>query len=182
MVTVTDRETQRSQGTGGRYCEGCPRCTDEGAGFCKQSHPQHNNLHPVCRKCGHCVLRGNHSDDTSDLQQSCWIGPSTFCDVVTELCIPASPTTWITGLRSTSQGMAQNTREAEDHFNSYIEKYVTAEDLRHDARAKSNPSTGRESFCSQTPSLQVDVELPSYLFGNSLYQLISLFTIQLTQG
>ena len=31
-------------------------------------HPQYNNLHPVCRKCGHCVLRGKHSDDTSDLE------------------------------------------------------------------------------------------------------------------
>ena len=29
MVTVLDRETQRSQSTGGRYCEGCPRCTDD---------------------------------------------------------------------------------------------------------------------------------------------------------
>ena len=69
MVTNTDRETQRSQGTGGRYCEGCPRCQDDSAGFCKQSHPQFNNLHPVCRKCGHCALRGSHSDDLSDLQQ-----------------------------------------------------------------------------------------------------------------
>jgi len=68
MVTVTDRETERSQRVGGRYCEGCPRCADDDAGFCKQSHPQHNNLHPVCRKCGHCVLRGSHADDTSDLQ------------------------------------------------------------------------------------------------------------------
>ena len=68
MVTVTDKDTQRSQGTGGRFCEGCPRCTDESVGFCKQSHPQYNNLHPVCRVCGHCALRGSHSDDTSDLQ------------------------------------------------------------------------------------------------------------------
>jgi len=68
MVTVTDKDTQLFQGTGGRFCEGCPRCTDESAGFCKQSHPQYNNLHPVCRVCGHCALRGSHSDDTSDLQ------------------------------------------------------------------------------------------------------------------
>ena len=68
MVTVTERETQRSQGTGGRYCEGCPRCRDADAGFCTQHHPQFNNLHPVCRRCGHCVLRGSHNDDISDLQ------------------------------------------------------------------------------------------------------------------
>ena len=67
MVTVLDRETQRSQSTGGRYCEGCPRCTDDPSQMCKQPHPQYQNLHPVCRRCGHCVLRGEHSDDTSDL-------------------------------------------------------------------------------------------------------------------
>ena len=67
MVTVLDRETQRSQSTGGRYCEGCPRCTDDPSKMCKQPHPQYQNLHPVCRRCGHCVLRGKHSDDTSDL-------------------------------------------------------------------------------------------------------------------
>jgi len=67
MVTLTDKETEQSQSTGGRYCEGCPRCKDSSAGFCKQGHIQHNNLHPVCRRCGHCVLRGGHSDDTSDL-------------------------------------------------------------------------------------------------------------------
>ena len=68
MVTVTERETQQSQGTGGRYCEGCPRCQNANSGFCTQPHPQYNNLHPVCRRCGHCVLRGSHSDDISDLQ------------------------------------------------------------------------------------------------------------------
>ena len=67
MVTVTERETQQGQGTGGRYCEGCPRCQDANAGFCSQPHPQYNNLHPVCRRCGHCVLRGSHNDDISDL-------------------------------------------------------------------------------------------------------------------
>ena len=78
MVTVTDRETERSQGTGGRYCEGCPRCQNSDAGFCAQRHPQHNNLHPVCRKCGHCVLRGSHSDDTSDLESPRMLPVSTI--------------------------------------------------------------------------------------------------------
>jgi len=56
MVTVTDKQTERSQGTGGRFCEGCPRCRDDDAGFCKQQHLQYNGLHPVCRVCGHCAL------------------------------------------------------------------------------------------------------------------------------
>ncbi|MEE2686903.1 MAG: hypothetical protein VX921_01500 [Chloroflexota bacterium] len=68
MTTLTDRETQQGQGTGDRYCEGCPRCNDSSAGFCTQRHAQYNNLHPVCRTCGHCALRGSHSDDLSDLE------------------------------------------------------------------------------------------------------------------
>ena len=49
-----------------------PRCQDAAtAGFCKQIHkPEYGNLHPVCRRCGHCVLRGQHNDDTSDLEQN----------------------------------------------------------------------------------------------------------------
>ena len=69
MTTVTDRETSRSQDTSGRYCDGCPRCTESDAGFCKQGHPRFNNLHPVCKACGHCVLRGTHKDDASDVKE-----------------------------------------------------------------------------------------------------------------
>ena len=69
MVTLETKETDLQLASNkGRFCEGCPRCTDESAGFCKQAHPKYNNLHPVCRVCGHCVLRGKHSDDTSDLR------------------------------------------------------------------------------------------------------------------
>ncbi len=68
VTTLPEQETRVSQGSGGRYCEGCPRCQDDGAGFCTMRHPQYNNLHPVCRRCGHCVLRGKHSDDISDLE------------------------------------------------------------------------------------------------------------------
>ena len=68
VTTLPEQETRLSQGSGGRYCEGCPRCRDADAGFCTSRHPQYNNLHPVCRRCGHCVLRGSHSDDTSDLE------------------------------------------------------------------------------------------------------------------
>ena len=68
VTTLPEQETRVSQGSGGRYCEGCPRCQDDGAGFCTMRHPQYNNLHPVCRRCGHCVLRGKHNDDISDLE------------------------------------------------------------------------------------------------------------------
>ena len=71
MVTILERETQESVGHGGRYCDGCPRCTDSEASFCKQQHPVHSGnsqgLHPVCRRCGHCVLSGSHNDNTDDL-------------------------------------------------------------------------------------------------------------------
>ena len=71
-TTLTRPETEYSQMAGGRSCEGCPRCKDAAnAGFCKQTHkPEYGNLHPVCRRCGHCVLRGQHNDDTSDLEQN----------------------------------------------------------------------------------------------------------------
>ena len=71
-TTITRPETEYSQMAGGRSCEGCPRCQDAAnAGFCKQTHnPEYGNLHPVCRSCGHCVLRGQHNDDTSDLEQN----------------------------------------------------------------------------------------------------------------
>jgi len=67
VVTVLDNITEQSKDTSGRYCEGCPRCKDSNSGFCKENHRKFNGLHPVCRRCGHCVLRGVHSDDTSDL-------------------------------------------------------------------------------------------------------------------
>lgn len=74
MTTVIDKpQTSTVVGSGYRRCEGCPRCQDPDAGFCKQYHVDINNggrygLHPVCRKCGHCVLRGSHADDISDLE------------------------------------------------------------------------------------------------------------------
>ena len=71
-ITRPGTEAEYSQMAGGRSCEGCPRCKDAAnAGFCKQTHnPEYGNLHPVCRSCGHCVLRGQHNDDTSDLEQN----------------------------------------------------------------------------------------------------------------
>ena len=66
-------------GSGYRRCEGCPRCQDSDAGFCKVQHSgvyQSQTYqqvipyvgHPICKKCGHCVLRGSHADDISDLE------------------------------------------------------------------------------------------------------------------
>ena len=60
--------TDSDQGFSERRCEGCPRCQDSDSGFCKQQHAKFNNLHPVCRRCGHCVLRGKHNDDIKDLE------------------------------------------------------------------------------------------------------------------
>ena len=68
MVLVNEPEVrQELTGTTGRRCSSCPRCTDSNAGFCKQGHAYYNGMHPVCRRCGHCVLRGTHDDDVSDL-------------------------------------------------------------------------------------------------------------------
>ena len=50
-----------------RWCEGCPRCTDPDAGFCKTQHERFGILHSVCKRCGHCVWRGTHVDKAEDL-------------------------------------------------------------------------------------------------------------------
>ncbi len=68
-TAVAEPEVEKSQGTGYRWCEGCPRCQDSNAGFCKSRHSSSGGLHPVCRRCGHCVLRGSHADDISDLEK-----------------------------------------------------------------------------------------------------------------
>lgn len=35
--------------------------------MCNIPHPKFADRHPVCKVCGHCVLRGQHQDDASDL-------------------------------------------------------------------------------------------------------------------
>ena len=64
-TTLKQPETACSQMAGGGRCKGCPRCRDANAGFCKQVHPRHGNLHPICKICDHCVLRGLHDDDVN---------------------------------------------------------------------------------------------------------------------
>ena len=67
MVTTLERpQTQTGAGTS-RKCDGCPRCQRPEEPTCQIPHPKFANRHPVCRVCGHCVLRGQHLDDTSDL-------------------------------------------------------------------------------------------------------------------
>ncbi len=72
-TAVAEPQVERSQGTSYRWCEGCPRCTNPDVGFCKSLHSNllrtgYKGLHPVCRRCGHCVLRGSHAGDISDLE------------------------------------------------------------------------------------------------------------------
>lgn len=70
MVTTIERpevQTRAGSGTGYGHCEGCPRCENPDAPLCSYNHRQFNGLHPVCKVCGHCVLRGEHMDDGDDL-------------------------------------------------------------------------------------------------------------------
>ena len=66
FVTSADPDMEVGLGVG-RYCDGCPRCKDSDAGFCKTQH-QFGILHPVCKVCGHCVLRGTHIDNGEDVR------------------------------------------------------------------------------------------------------------------
>ena len=80
MTTVvleprTDVKTQTGSGSGYQQCDGCPRCQDPNSGFCTTPHPKFQNRHPVCKACGHCVLRGKHIDDASDLDDHPGLGP-----------------------------------------------------------------------------------------------------------
>lgn len=67
VTTLTRPEVQTGSGSGYRYCDGCPRCQKPNAPLCSTPHPQFNGLHPVCKVCGHCVLRGKHNDPADDL-------------------------------------------------------------------------------------------------------------------
>ena len=67
MVTILEREIQSEQTTGHNNCSGCPRCEQSNTSTCTIPHPRFANRHPVCKVCGHCVLRGKHKDDASDL-------------------------------------------------------------------------------------------------------------------
>ena len=70
MVTTQERtEVRTGSGSGHRNCDGCPRCRDSSAATCANPHPEFNGLHPVCKVCGHCVLRGRHRDSGDDLDR-----------------------------------------------------------------------------------------------------------------
>ncbi len=66
-TTVQEPQVQAGGGTGTPKCDGCPRCQDAQAGFCPTYHHEFGGRHPVCKVCHHCVLRGKHQDDASDL-------------------------------------------------------------------------------------------------------------------
>ena len=72
MVTTLERpetitKPQAGGGAGYGHCDGCPRCQDAKAGYCPNTHHEFGGRHPVCKICGHCVLRGEHEDDADDL-------------------------------------------------------------------------------------------------------------------
>ena len=68
MTTLLrEPETRAGHGQDQGKCDGCPRCQDSGAPLCPQYHQDFGGLHPVCKVCRHCVLRGKHQDDGSDL-------------------------------------------------------------------------------------------------------------------
>ena len=70
-MTTLAEEPKTKPGSGSAdqsgYCPGCPRCQDSSAPLCQQKHEKYGGLHPVCKHCSHCVLRGRHLDDGSDL-------------------------------------------------------------------------------------------------------------------
>ena len=74
MTTITRPKTERSSGAGYARCRGCPRCQDPDAPLCSGYHPESPGLHPVCKACRHCVLRGSHQDDAQDVREGQYAG------------------------------------------------------------------------------------------------------------
>ena len=66
---LTRPTTERTATDNAEICEGCPRCQDPNGPWCSMPHPKFDNRHPTCRHCGHCILRGEHNDDTEDLDR-----------------------------------------------------------------------------------------------------------------
>ena len=69
MATATLEKTERKTSSAEGFCPGCPRCERTDAPLCGNPHPQYRNLHPRCKACGHCVLKGSHRDDGSDTDE-----------------------------------------------------------------------------------------------------------------
>ena len=69
-MTTTRNETRPADAgtSAANRCEGCPRCDAPGTALCPACHGQYGGLHPRCKACGHCVLRGKHQDEGSDLK------------------------------------------------------------------------------------------------------------------
>lgn len=66
-TTETKHKLSPSFGASGN-CPGCPRCQDSNAKLCSILHKDYAPYHPLCKVCKHCVLRGTHDDDISDLR------------------------------------------------------------------------------------------------------------------
>ena len=67
--TETSTRPRRSLDQERPKCPGCPRCQDPQSPTCQIQHPKFANLHPVCKTCQHCVLRGKHQDEAPDLEE-----------------------------------------------------------------------------------------------------------------
>lgn len=75
MTTTKTHPVEQSQAGGNLgHCTGCPRCQDANAPWCPSSHPETPGVHPLCKLCGHCVLRGSHADDAEDVRSGKFAG------------------------------------------------------------------------------------------------------------
>ena len=60
------------------YCEGCPRCQKPEGSWCSSYHQETPGVHPICKWCGHCVLRGKHIDDATDVRDGRYSGRNDY--------------------------------------------------------------------------------------------------------
>ena len=69
VTTLTRPETQTGAGSGSGYrsCDGVRAARIPTRGSALTRIRSLNGLHPVCKVCGHCVLRGKHNDPGDDL-------------------------------------------------------------------------------------------------------------------
>ena len=80
MVMLDTRPLEQTMTGSGdpRMCEGCPRCQDVNAPWCPAHHPETPGVHPICKWCHHCVLRGSHVDDAEDVRDGRFAGRNDY--------------------------------------------------------------------------------------------------------
>ena len=80
MTTVLERPPlpvlQPAHSSRQGRCDGCPRCDDPKPVSAASPTRSTRIAIPVCKVCGHCVLRGNHLDDAADLDDHPGFGPA----------------------------------------------------------------------------------------------------------